>query len=161
MGVEFHSEETRAKMRAAWVRRRAALPDFWDRAERAPSGCWLWPTRSVVGYGTITVAGRAVGAHRRAYELARGPIPAGMTLDHLCRVRACVNPDHLEIVTLRENVLRGIGPSAVNAAKETCKLGHPFDEANTRYRKDGRRECRTCANASWRRRHPHLAKVAA
>jgi len=73
-----------------------------------------------------------------------GPIPAGLQLDHLCRNRACVRPDHLEPVRSRENTLRGFGPSAINARKTVCAHGHPFDEANTGRSPNGRRFCREC-----------------
>lgn len=110
-------------------------------------GCILW-TGGVDpgGYG------RRVGgayAHRYACEQAKGPIPSGLVLDHLCRVRHCVNPDHLEPVTNCENILRGVSPVAVNARRTHCKNGHEFTEANTYWRvqSDGTglgRMCRRC-----------------
>jgi len=112
------------------------------------SSCWLWTggkTRN--GYGQAYDPGskRVWLVHRLAYWLLVGPIPQGLTLDHLCRVRHCVNPSHLEPVTSRVNTLRGVGHSAVNAAKSECVNGHPFDLINTRIRRSGRRDCRICS----------------
>src|ERR1035437_3014013 len=111
-------------------------------------GCWLW-TAAVDkdGYGLFKLSGRMVRAHRFAYEQAKGPIPHGLTLDHLCRVRCCVNPAHLEVVTVRENTLRGNGPAGRNARKTHCKQGHPYTESNT-YQRHTEREriCKTCAH---------------
>jgi hypothetical protein len=116
--------------------------------------CWLWRGGSRV----TTPAGEKYGdfywgpprihiqAHRAAYELLVGPIPAGLTLDHLCRTTLCVNPEHLEPVTMRENALRGKGPTAVNARKTHCKRGHEFTPENTYVYPRGGRECRTCSN---------------
>lgn len=81
--------------------------------------------------------------HKVAYEYAYGPVPDGMVLDHICRTRACVNPDHLDVVTRGENVLRGYGPPAVNARKHSCVRGHAFSEENT-YINGGKRNCRSC-----------------
>lgn len=129
---------------------------FWAKVEIGP-GCWLWTAagaRSGNGYGRFHRDGRLLLAHRVAYEWLVGSIPDGLELDHLCRVRACVNPGHLEPVTLRENILRGESPSARNAVKSECPQGHPYDEANTYVDRTGRRHCRTCAKrrkaASWR-----------
>lgn len=108
--------------------------------------CRVWPgTLNRYGYGVLWLNGRRHAAHRFMYELLAGPIPDGLTLDHLCRNRACVRPDHLEPVTNRTNVLRGIGPSAFNAARTHCSHGHPLDAMNT-YHDGDRRRCRDCVN---------------
>ncbi len=111
------------------------------RPELGP--CWIWMGGCTSGgYGQLRVGGRADGrvvyAHRLSCELTGRPIPSGMTADHLCRQRRCVNPDHIEAVTLRVNVLRGAGPTAENARRVICAQGHPL-EFNGRSR-----ECREC-----------------
>ena len=115
------------------------------------SGCWLWTAATNGnGYGVIRLGPRPASmgyAHRVSYELHKGPIPEGLVIDHLCRVTLCVNPDHLEVVTHRENLLRGVGFSAVNAKKTHCLQGHPLSGDNLLSRKDGSRCCRTCHNA--------------
>lgn len=117
------------------------------------TGCWLFAgvIQAGTGYGLIRISGRPRMAHRISYEVNIGAIPNGLTLDHLCRNRACVNPGHLEPVTAGVNVLRGIGPSAANARKKTCNQGHAFDEDNTSImrRPDGRtyRRCNACHRA--------------
>lgn len=116
--------------------------------------CWLWtgaPDKD--GYGRVQVDRRTCRVHRVVYEMFFGAIPDGLVIDHLCRVRNCVNPNHLEPVTDRENLLRGETFNAANAAKETCIHGHPFDEANTHICPRGFRRCRACrrkATARWR-----------
>jgi hypothetical protein len=115
---------------------------------RGPGECWPWLAGTTGGgYGYIVKGGKhgkMLGAHRVAYELTVGPIPPGLCIDHLCRNRACVNPAHLEPVTMQTNLLRGETAAAANAAKTACKRGHPFDEANTGRQDGGYRECRTC-----------------
>lgn len=108
------------------------------------TGCWVWQRALSDGYGTITRKNRAYGVHRIYFEKKYGPIPSGLTIDHLCRNRACVNPEHLEAVTMRENILRGAGVSAVNARKTSCPRGHPYD--GLRSRPGGRvsRFCKSC-----------------
>lgn len=116
------------------------------------NGCWLWTGNRSRSYGYIYNGGgrgneRRTMAHRAVYEAAVGPVPDGLELDHLCRVRLCVNPAHLEPVTRLENIRRGVGPAilgALNGSKTECKNGHPFDEANTRLRPTGGRTCRQC-----------------
>lgn len=119
---------------------------FWSKADRSggPGACWPWQacTRAD-GYGASWNGQKSDVAHRIAYRLAIGPIPAGLTLDHLCRNRACVNPDHLEPVTQRTNVLRGEGITARLLKRTHCSKGHPWDEANTLWYR-GTRRCRRC-----------------
>ena len=105
----------------------------FDRATPEPnSGCWLWDRAiSQTGYGNICVDGKYRGAHRVVYEALVGPIPEGLHLDHRCRVRACVNPNHLEPVSQRENSLRGVGAAAVNARQTHCRHGHELTPENT------------------------------
>lgn len=126
------------------------LVHFQDRIMPEPnSGCWLWAgkiTRN--GYGKITWRyrhHRERYAHRFSYETYRGPIPDGLAIDHLCRVRSCVNPDHLRVCTQRENILAGTGMSARHILKTHCPRGHAYDQENT-YTPPGRRNrvCRAC-----------------
>ena len=127
---------------------RAAIERFNERYIPVPeSGCWIWlGNPNAYGYGVIRVSGKMINAHRFAYTTHRGPIPDGLTLDHLCRVRCCVNPDHLEAVDNKTNVLRGVGSPAVNARKTHCLRGHEF--TNTTHGTTGvpRRYCQTCIN---------------
>lgn len=121
---------------------------FFSKVVRDPdTECWEWmASKQSNGYGRFGVGGRdgrGLRAHRVAYELLVGPIPAGLEIDHLCRNRGCVNPAHMEPVTHHENMLRGDTLPAKEAAQTHCKRGHLFDEANT-YRRRGSRECRAC-----------------
>lgn len=126
---------------------------FWAHATVPNAGaCWEW--RASIdrkGYGVQTFRGRTFLAHRVAYFIRHGPIPLGLTIDHLCRNRRCVNPRHLEPVTVRENTLRGAAVTAINARKVACVAGHPFTEGNTYLRRDGARTCRTCSAVRCRR----------
>lgn len=116
---------------------------FWAKVKKA--GCWIWTgSKMPNGYGHFEYDGKTQLSHRIAYELIKGKIPKGMTLDHICRYRDCVNPDHLEVVTQKENVLRGIGITAKNAKKTHCPKGHEYTKANTRLDKYNRRYCRKC-----------------
>ena len=118
------------------------------------SGCWIWNGTLSWGYGYYAVNRRTTRAHRVSYKLFRGPIPSGLVLDHLCRVRCCVNPFHLEIVTQKENSLRGFGIGALNSRKDYCLHGHSFSGDNLYIDSNGFRCCRECGRLrmkSWRR----------
>ena len=135
---------------AVWERR------FWEKVEPEPTtgGCWLWSgAKTGEGYGTIQGPnGKTLLAHRLAYETERGPIPPGKQIDHLCRTRHCVNCDHMELVSRRENILRGTSPTARAAKVTCCPAGHPYSGSNL-YLYHGWRRCRTCTVArtkAWR-----------
>lgn len=118
------------------------------------SGCWLF-TGSLFngyGYGYDERTKKTRLAHRIVYELLVGPVPGGLQIDHLCRNRACVNPQHMEPVTLGENVLRGIGPTAINARKTRCVRGHKYS-----HRDKNQRFCRECRDLAVKR---YLARKA-
>jgi HNH endonuclease len=115
------------------------------------SGCWIWMGNlSPEGYGRIGINRRKMYAHRISYECFVGVIPSGLELDHKCRMRCCVNPEHLEPVTHRENGLRGISPLAENARKTSCVNGHAFTPENTHVGKSGRK-CKACRAATMKR----------
>lgn len=118
-----------------------------------PTGCWQWRQYlNPDGYGQAWVNGVRGLVHRFVYQHLRGEIPDGMVIDHLCRNRACVNPDHMEVVTQRTNVIRGNGSAGIKARQTHCKNGHPLNGENLYYYK-GRR-CRTChRNHEKARRH--------
>ena len=130
---------------------------FWAKVSRDFSGCWLW--NGAHGGSSNGKYGRLYFkdgdrwtyryAHTIAYEIHRGPLPAGTEIDHLCGNPACVNPWHLEAVPHTENLRRGNGPPAVNKRKTHCMRGHEFTPENTRLIRNlvtGRvdRRCRTC-----------------
>ena len=126
---------------------------FWEKVNKT-DGCWLWTSATDRdGYGVFTVKrGTVVSAHRFAYELSIGEIPNGFQIDHLCRVPACCNPQHMEVVTPRENTLRGFSPWANAFRTGKCINGHPYNDENTYYRPDGRgRECKACQRDAVRR----------
>lgn len=141
------------------------LPErFWDKVYPCPmSGCWIWGgglqsnKYSSFYPGTLVIPGLEMSAGRRnvcghvvAYSVLIDPIPPGFHVDHLCRVKWCVNPGHLEAVPPRVNYLRGTSPWAVNARKKSCLRGHLFDVPNTYIDSKGDRVCRAC-KAAWAR----------
>lgn len=124
---------------------------FWEKVnkdgpipEHRPDlgSCWVWTAATNPnGYGKIVENGHFLAAHRVSYEMLVGPIPKGLEPDHLCRNHPCVNPDHLEPVTHKENHRRGKW-----AMTSHCPQGHPYDAMNTVVEKDGWRKCRVCVN---------------
>lgn len=133
------------------VNKSGPIPDC--RPDLGP--CWIWTAALSYGYGQFWLDGRTQLAHRVAYEWLVGPIPDGLEPDHLCRVRRCVNSGHLEPVTRRENILRGVGPATTIArhrARTHCPQGHPYSGANLYvHPKNGNRDCRACRRAASRR----------
>lgn len=134
------SPEHRAALSAALLARRAET--FWPLVTKTET-CWLWTGKTEDGYGRARYGSERL-AHRVAYLLTRGAIPEGATLDHLCRVRNCVNPDHLEPVTRQENTRRGAGKGmALYVSATTCRNGHELTPTNL-YVHAGVRHCRAC-----------------
>lgn len=132
----------------------APIDRFWTHVSFDTNECWSWTARlDKDGYGYFNVGhgSREQRAHRFAYTTFVGPIPDGLVLDHLCRNRRCVNPAHLEAVTVRENVIRA---GRVRTANVThCPHGHAYDEANTYVHPiKGGRVCRACRTANERLR---------
>lgn len=121
---------------------------FWRYVRKQDDGCWIWTgSISSDGYGQLSSSHRNKPhrSHRFSYTMHVGEIPAGLELDHLCRVRACVNPEHLEAVTRQVNQRRGNSPSGIASRKTHCVRNHPFDEENTYITTQGKRLCRKCS----------------
>jgi hypothetical protein len=119
----------------------------FQRHIRQAGDCHLWTGYlNSDGYGRFRAGGRMLSAHRFAYESAKGPVPDGYEIDHLCRTRHCVNPEHMEAVPHPENMRRGLRGELTTH----CKQGHAYDVANT-IRRGNKRSCRRCSNAASRR----------
>ncbi|MGW3275482.1 HNH endonuclease signature motif containing protein [Streptomyces kronopolitis] len=135
----------RNKAGSGWERR------FYDKVDKGSEfdDCHIWlGAKDDYGYGKFRLPnGHVKGTHIIGWELAnQKTVPPGWHVDHLCRIRACCNPDHLEPVPGTENVARGESFSAKNARKTHCPKGHEYSEENTRWH-SGRRECVTCIRA--------------
>lgn len=123
------------------------IEDRLRKYVKKTKSCWEWTGCKSSGYGVTYKDGRQVYAHRLMYEMYVSKIPQGLVCDHICRNRSCVNPKHIEIVSIKENVLRGFGLAAENAKKKVCKYGHKFTKGNTTinvYKGKIRRQCKTC-----------------
>lgn len=121
---------------------------FFAKVIKTPK-CWAWiGAKGSNGYGQMQMGPRKQQAHRIAYELFVGPIPEGLTIDHICRFKDCVNPSHLRTMTMLENVMDG----CVNAKKDHCPQGHKYDEANTIHYRTFR-YCRECKRAKDKAHH--------
>lgn len=131
------------------------LERFWSKVHKNTStGCWDWlSSLSIGGYGRLAYKAMGVNyAHRFSWLIHGNKIPSGLQIDHLCRNRKCVNPDHMEVVSSRENTIRGENFCALQVRQTHCKWGHPFDQSNTYINPfNGERHCRECARINGRR----------
>ncbi len=126
------------------------LTKFWSRVKKS-NNCWEWTaTLDGRGYGKCYWKHKQLSSHIISYQLMVGDVPEGLELDHLCRNKKCVNPDHLEAVTHRENMLRGFAPSAIHARKTHCPQGHLYNGINL-ITYGTNRKCRICKNATQRK----------
>ena len=122
---------------------------FWSKIKKTRT-CWNWIAALRNKYGALLINKSFKYAHRLTYEAFISLIPKGLTIDHLCRNKLCVNPKHLEAVTLAVNKERGNSPAAINTRKTHCHNGHEFTRENTIVNKIGKRRCRTCHKV-WRK----------
>jgi HNH endonuclease len=136
---------------------------FWSKVLPL-ADCWNWRgAKTEKGYGHLSMFDNGkkfnIGAHRLSYELFFGPIPAEMTIDHLCENPSCVRPDHLALATMKENVLRGHGITALNARKIHCHRGHPLTGENVYVTFSGGRACKICKR-DWMRTKRKAMRIA-
>jgi len=119
---------------------------FWDKVKKT-RGCWIWlGSRRCGGYGELwdKRIGKTRPAHYISHELHKGPVPKGLTIHHTCKNPPCVNPKHLQVMTMRENILINDSPVGKNSRKTHCPKGHPYSPENTFHYKKMHRQCRTC-----------------
>lgn len=147
--------------------KRPAINRWSEKVAAGENGCIIWTGGlNGAGYGQFYIGRTSLNqtgkgyAHRWAYTHFIGPIPEGMHLDHICRNRRCVNPKHLEPVTVRENILRGVGPSAAHSVKTECPQGHEYIGENLYVHPSGRyRACRACGRIRARERYRRIASA--
>lgn len=140
-----------ARKMSPYVRGASTRDRIWAKIEPQPNGCWQW-TAATDSSGYPCIGAPTTAVHRWMYAQYVGPIPKGLTIDHLCRNTRCVNPAHLEAITIQENIRRA------RAGQTHCKHGHEFNEANT-YLFNGKRHCRPC-NAERARRYQARKRAA-
>lgn len=128
------------------------IEGFFNGFDAAKSGCWLWKRINKGGYGIIQIHRKSYYAHRYSYELFNTAIPEGKVIDHLCKTRNCVNPLHLEVVSAKENTLRGNSLTNINSLKTQCNKGHVFSSDNVYLYKNKRHciKCRSIAGNKYR-----------
>ena len=157
--MSAHSKHVKLRVGETFTRKRMnpranTIERLLQKVEQiTESGCWIYTGRLTRdGYASVFYQGRMAPLHRIFYEHFIDKIPQGLEPDHLCRVRCCENPWHLEIVSRLENTMRGNSVPAINARKTHCKYGHPFSGRNLHIRSDGSRSCRMCLANKERRK---------
>lgn len=150
------------------VAARPAIERFAGKYEADADGCWLWTamvnSRGYAQIGVTLSPGVTVTryAHRVAYEATHGPIPDGLVVDHICNVRRCVNPDHLQLLTSQENIDRSQHPMILRRLEDRCVRGHDLSDPAVVYIRpdNGRRACRKCYRVRYEQRRDAIKSEA-
>lgn len=136
----------------ARIGKQELLDRYRHRLVAQDDGCWVWHGSSMNGYGRINYEGKIWLAHRLFYTLLVGSIPDGKVIDHLCRVRNCLNPEHMEVTTQQVNVKRGL-MGVLRPRPTHCPSGHAYEDPNIYYAPKGYRVCRTCKRIKGRKEY--------